>query len=75
MKLGAGRKTKEDQLDNEAGIEILKLTNEEVKAGQAIMKLYSSKPIDSEIAKEITEQALEIKNQKQPIQMVLKELA
>ena len=75
MKLGAGRKTKEDQLDNEAGIEILKLTNEEVKAGQAIMKLYSSKPIDSEIAKEITEQALEIKNQKHPIQMVLKELA
>lgn len=49
MELGAGRKTKEDKIDNEAGIELKKVTNEKVEEGEVIMKLYSSKKINPNI--------------------------
>ncbi|QSF13827.1 thymidine phosphorylase [Mycoplasma sp. Mirounga ES2805-ORL] len=53
MKLGAGRKTKEESLDFEAGITINKKTNEEVKKGDLLFTLYSSNPIDKELIKEL----------------------
>ena len=74
MKLGAGRKTKEDQLDFEAGIEIVKVSNEKVNQGDVIMKLYSSQPIDPEIALEIESESLKINKEMTPIKMILDQL-
>ncbi|WP_426461037.1 pyrimidine-nucleoside phosphorylase [Mycoplasma hafezii] len=55
MKLGAGRKTKEDSIDFEAGITLNKKTNEEVKVGDTLFTLYSSNPIDTELVNELKE--------------------
>lgn len=44
--LGAGRLTKEDKIDSEAGIELKFENSESVKAGETIFVLYSSNPID-----------------------------
>lgn len=74
MKLGAGRKTKEDQLDFEAGIEIVKVSNEKVNQGDVIMKLYSSQPIAAEIALEIEKESLKINKEMTPIKMILDQL-
>ncbi|WP_036451683.1 pyrimidine-nucleoside phosphorylase [Mycoplasma buteonis] len=53
MKLGAGRKTKEDSIDFEAGITLNKKTNEVVKEGDTLFTLYSSNPIDTELVTEL----------------------
>ncbi|AIA29643.1 thymidine phosphorylase [Mycoplasmopsis californica HAZ160_1] len=53
MKLGAGRAKKEDPIDFEAGITLNKKTNEEVKKGETIFTLYSSKPIDIKLIDEL----------------------
>ncbi|QIW61930.1 pyrimidine-nucleoside phosphorylase [Mycoplasmopsis gallinacea] len=53
MKLGAGRATKADKLDFEAGITLNKKTNEKVSVGDVIFTLYSSKPIPNELAIEL----------------------
>lgn len=74
MKLGAGRKTKEDQLDFEAGIELVKVSNELTKAGEVVMKLYSSNPIDPKIADEIINKSLKINQKIEPIKMILDQL-
>ena len=74
MKLGAGRKTKKDQLDFEAGIEIVKVSNEKVNQGDVIMKLYSSQPIAAEIALEIEKESLKINKEMTPIKMILDQL-
>ncbi|ADE19893.1 pyrimidine-nucleoside phosphorylase [Mycoplasma crocodyli] len=54
MKLGAGRATKEEDIDFEAGITINKKTNEEVKKGDTLFTLYSSKKINPELVSELT---------------------
>ena len=74
MKLGAGRKTKEDQLDFEAGIELVKVSNEPVQPGEVVMKLYSSQPIDPAIAREIEQHSLQICSSPRPIKMILGQL-
>lgn len=48
LDLGAGRQTKEDVLDFFAGVEILKVKGDEVKAGDVIMKLYANKEVPAE---------------------------
>ncbi|MGZ9763196.1 thymidine phosphorylase [Mycoplasma sp. 5912] len=53
MKLGAGRKTKEDSIDFEAGITIHKKTNELVRPGYKLFTLSSSKPIDPTLVNEL----------------------
>ncbi|WP_322876053.1 pyrimidine-nucleoside phosphorylase [Mycoplasmopsis felis] len=53
MKLGAGRKTKEDSIDFEAGITINKKTNEKVEKGNVLFTLYSSSKIDLSIIQEL----------------------
>lgn len=53
VKLGAGRNKKEDIIDNEAGIELKKVTNEKVQKNEILMVLYSSKPIDKNLANEV----------------------
>lgn len=50
MKLGAGRETKESVLDFEAGIHLNKKTSEQVKKGEVLFTLYSSKPIKEEVS-------------------------
>ncbi|WP_022935564.1 thymidine phosphorylase [Mesomycoplasma moatsii] len=53
VKLGAGRNKKEDIIDNEAGIELKKVTNEKVQKNEILMVLYSSKPIDKNLSNEV----------------------
>lgn len=53
MKLGAGRKTKEDSIDFEAGITLNKKTNELVNKGETLFTLYSSNPIDENLIEEL----------------------
>lgn len=53
VKLGAGRNKKEDVIDNEAGIELKKVTNEKVQKNEILMVLYSSKPIDKNLSNEV----------------------
>ena len=53
LKLGAGRKTKNDILDFEAGIELKKITNDFIKKGDVLFVFYSSKIIDLSLIKEL----------------------
>ena len=73
MKLGAGRQTKEDIIDNEAGIELNKITNELVKKGDIIMTLYSSKKIDEKLIDEV-KASYEIISKPKPIKIVYDKL-
>lgn len=73
MLLGAGRKTKNDILDFEAGIKLNKVTNEYVKKDEVIMTLYSSNPIDNSIEKMLVE-TIEITNNKTNNKMILDKL-
>ncbi len=53
LKLGAGRRIKEDIIDFEAGIELKKITNDFVKKGDVVFVLYSDKIIDLSLVKEL----------------------
>ncbi len=53
MRLGAGRATKEDDVDFGAGIECLVKPGEPVTAGQTIMRLHSNQPETFEVAAEL----------------------
>jgi pyrimidine-nucleoside phosphorylase len=59
MMLGAGRKTKEDAIDQAAGITLRKKLGDPVRAGEAIFELYSNKADDSE-ARALLEQCYEL---------------
>lgn len=48
VSLGAGRLTKEDQIDYDAGIEIVKKKGDHVKEGDTLALLYSNKEITPE---------------------------
>ncbi|AZZ65281.1 thymidine phosphorylase [Metamycoplasma phocicerebrale] len=53
MKLGAGRNTKEDNIDYEAGIYLNKSTNDFVEIDDILFTLYSSKPIDQTLSQDL----------------------
>lgn len=53
MKLGAGRATKEDSIDFEAGITLNRKTNEKVNKGEKLFTLYSSTEIDKKLVDEL----------------------
>ncbi len=53
MKLGAGRKTKDDIIDPEAGIELKKVSDDYVNKDDVIMIFYSNNEIDSSLSKEV----------------------
>lgn len=55
LKLGAGRKTKNDVIDFEAGIELKKITNDHIKKGDVLFILYSTKTIDMSLIKELNQ--------------------
>ncbi len=54
LKLGAGRKTKNEIIDFDAGIELIKITNDYVKKGDVLFTLYSSKIINLSLVKELS---------------------
>ena len=53
MKLGAGRESKGDALDNDAGIYLNKKTNEEVNEGDVIFTLSSSNEIATSLVNDL----------------------
>lgn len=73
MKLGAGRSKKEDSIDYEAGIYLNKSSNEYVNNGDVLFTLYSSKPINPELQKELLS-AIEFSESKHDIQTVFAKL-
>ena len=48
MKLGAGRKRKEDKIDYDAGISLAFKTGDKIRNGNTLFTLFSSKPIQME---------------------------
>ncbi|WP_434132910.1 thymidine phosphorylase [Metamycoplasma hominis] len=73
MKLGAGKSKKEDSIDYEAGIYLNKSSNEYVNKGDVLFTLYSSKPINPELQKELLS-AIEFSESKHDIQTVFAKL-
>ena len=53
MKIGAGRESKQDELDYDAGIQINTKTNEVVSKGDVLFTLFSSTKIDEEVVKSL----------------------
>ncbi len=58
MRLGAGRATKENDVDFGAGIECLVKPGEPVTAGQTILRLHSNRPETFEVAAELLADAV-----------------
>ncbi|TPE57737.1 thymidine phosphorylase [[Mycoplasma] falconis] len=73
MKLGAGRAKKEDNIDFEAGIYLNKASNDYVEKGDTLFTLYSSKPINVELEKELIN-AIEFSENKFDIKEVFAKL-
>lgn len=65
MKIGAGRQTKEDNIDFDAGINLNKQTGDSVKSGDLLFTMYSSNPISEEIVCEISKAYNIISEQKE----------
>ena len=53
MKIGAGRESKHDELDYDAGIQINKKTNEAVSKGDILFTLFSSTKISEEVVESL----------------------
>lgn len=73
MKLGAGRQTKEDLIDHEAGIELKKVSGEYVEQNEVIMVLYSSKAIDPNLLHSIN-QVIEFKDQPFETKIIIEQI-
>ena len=58
MELGAGRKTKDDEIDFSAGIILNKKTGDKVKAGDKIATLYTNNKDSFPLASEIFKSAI-----------------
>lgn len=54
MKIGAGRETKDEKIDFDAGINLNKQTGDIVNKGDLLFTLYSSNPISEDIISEIS---------------------
>lgn len=55
MKLGAGRATKTDDIDFEAGVTLTKKVGDKVSAGEVIAQLYSNREIPDELVAEFND--------------------
>ena len=60
LTLGAGRMTKEDEIDSGAGIIFGKEVGEKVEEGEAVCTLYSSDKAKLEAAAEIMKEAISV---------------
>jgi pyrimidine-nucleoside phosphorylase len=58
MKLGAGRATKADEIDFEAGVTLAKKVGDKVEIGDLIATLYSNREITAELIAEFNESLL-----------------
>jgi pyrimidine-nucleoside phosphorylase len=70
MKLGAGRATKADSIDFQAGINLVTKVGDAVKPGDVIARLYSNKPITAELVEEF-KAALVIGNNKKEYKEII----
>lgn len=68
--LGAGRESKEEQIDLSAGIKILKKTGDLVKAGEPIAQLLTNRPEKLAAAEQKYLDAVTIGEQPQPIPLI-----
>ncbi len=71
MHLGAGRATKEEDIDFAAGIYLNKTTNEFVKSGEVVMTLYTNRD-DIKAFKQKAEDLILIKDKAQNEKLILK---
>ncbi|WP_225743224.1 pyrimidine-nucleoside phosphorylase [Marinilactibacillus sp. Marseille-P9653] len=69
MRLGAGRETKESEIDLAAGLYLNKKVGDSVKAGESLATLYSNKPIAKETIQTIR-QSMEISETAEPLTLV-----
>lgn len=60
LELGAGRKTKEDDVDPAAGIEMIKKTGDPVQKGETIIRCYTNKKETESAASELLESSVTI---------------
>ena len=63
MQLGAGRATKEDPLDYQAGITLLKKSGDRVEAGEPVARMYACDKRRFSAAKERFLQAITVKEE------------
>lgn len=70
--LGAGRATKEDNIDYHAGILLNKTYNDFVKRGELIGTLYSSNPIKKEVADRFIKNIIIYPNKQKPLKPIIK---
>jgi pyrimidine-nucleoside phosphorylase len=71
MMLGAGRKTKEDAIDQAAGITLRKKLGEAVLPGETIFELHSNKKDDSEV-RALLEQCYELADHPAPPESLIR---
>lgn len=69
MRLGAGRETKESEIDLAAGLYLNKKVGDSVKVGESLATLYSNKPIAEETEQTIR-QSMEISETAEPLTLV-----
>ncbi|MDR2464697.1 MAG: pyrimidine-nucleoside phosphorylase [Streptococcaceae bacterium] len=70
MKLGAGRSTKEDEIDFAVGIVLHKKVGDPVKIGESIATIHSNREENSEIEKMIIS-AIQIGEEKKDVELIL----
>ncbi|WP_208559174.1 pyrimidine-nucleoside phosphorylase [Marinilactibacillus kalidii] len=69
MRLGAGRETKESEIDLAAGVYLNKKVGDAVEMGESLATLYSNKPIDESTKQTITE-SMKISETAEPLTLV-----
>lgn len=73
--LGAGRQTKDSDIDHSAGVELLKKTGVKVSQGDPLVKLYSNDPSKMEEAKTMITEAFSFSNERvNPMPLIIKEI-
>jgi len=73
--LGAGRRTKDSEIDHAAGIELLKKTGEKVQEGEPLAKLYSDDISKLKKAEGMVTEAYTFSNHSvEPMPLILKEI-
>jgi pyrimidine-nucleoside phosphorylase len=73
--LGAGRRTKDSEIDHSAGIELLKKTGAKISKGEPIAKLYFNDASKMEEAKSMVTEAFTFSNDLvNPMPLIIKEI-
>lgn len=70
VSLGAGRSTKEEEIDHMAGIYLNKKTGENVEAGEIVMTLYTNRDINNSFQERAEKTFQVLSNPPEPVQLV-----